>query len=295
VATTATTLKGHAMTTVQTSRSATSLANNSNNSNNDVNNNNNNTNSSNGLVDYSPSSSISNLKQKFTQSATKNYVNNSNNGNNYLHTSVLVNSNSNNSGGSHGADSGYELSPSSGTSNSLNNSSSTTNVNSIINNFTNLNLNSLKDAVSSHHSSHHGNPNGGSGGLNGGHTHLTASTAALMINSEKYVGGGQETKCLRCGNLVYALERVGPIKGNIYHKTCFKCLICDRQLDLKTYYTNQIDLNERQIYCQSHAPKSGKGVFGADNLYIQNILNGPRLDVMQKVDNKPKVNNFFLK
>ena len=96
-------------------------------------------------------------------------------------------------------------------------------------------------------------------------------------------------KCLRCGSQVYSLERIGPIKGNIYHKTCFKCLVCERQLDLKTYYTNQIDLNERQIYCQSHAPKSGKGVFGADNLYIHNILNAPKLNVMQKVENKPKV------
>jgi hypothetical protein len=104
-----------------------------------------------------------------------------------------------------------------------------------------------------------------------------------------------ENKCLRCSNLVYALERIGPIKGNIYHKTCFKCLICDRQLDLKTYYTNQIDLNDRQIYCQSHAPKSGKGVFGADNIYIHSVLNAPKLDVMQKVDNKPKVSKSLFK
>lgn len=102
-------------------------------------------------------------------------------------------------------------------------------------------------------------------------------------------------KCLRCNNLVYALERIGPIKGNIYHKTCFKCHNCERQLDLKTYYTNQVNLNDKQIYCQSHAPKSGKGVFGADNIYIHNVLNAPKLDVMQKCDNKPKVNqiNFF--
>lgn len=101
-------------------------------------------------------------------------------------------------------------------------------------------------------------------------------------------------KCLRCSNLVYALERIGPIKGNIYHKTCFKCHNCERQLDLKTYYTNQVNLNDKQIYCQSHAPKSGKGVFGADNIYIHNVLNAPKLDVMQKCDNKPKVNYSVL-
>jgi hypothetical protein len=261
------------MATVQTSRSGTNITNESN--------------ANNGSVDYSPSSSISNLKQKFIQSATKNYISNSNNTNNYLHTQVYNNNN---------GDSGAELSPGSGGGGggtALANSSSNHNVNSIINNFTNLNLNSLKDANSHHHNhsnvnSHNNVNSSGNISINGNHS-LTASNS--VINSDKYGICGQESKCLRCGNLVYALERIGPIKGNIYHKTCFKCLICDRQLDLKTYYTNQIDLNERQIYCQSHAPKSGKGVFGADNLYIQNILNGPRLDVMQKVDNKPKVSS----
>jgi hypothetical protein len=113
-----------------------------------------------------------------------------------------------------------------------------------------------------------------------------------MLSSVQQINALRD-KCLRCSNQVYALERIGPIKGNIYHKICFKCLICDRQLDLKTYYTNQMDLEDRQIYCRSHAPKSGAGVFGADNLYIQNILNAPKLDVMQKCDNKPKV-KFFI-
>lgn len=112
--------------------------------------------------------------------------------------------------------------------------------------------------------------------------------SASLMSSAQYTAG-LENKCLRCSNQVYALERIGPIKGNIYHKTCFKCLICERQLDLKTYYTNQVDLNDRQIYCQSHAPKCGKGIFGADSIYIHNVLNAPKLDVMQKVDNKPKV------
>ena len=109
-----------------------------------------------------------------------------------------------------------------------------------------------------------------------------------MLSSVQQISALRD-KCLRCNNQVYALERIGPIKGNIYHKICFKCLTCDRQLDLKTYYTNQINLEDRQIYCRTHAPKTGKGVFGSDNVYIQTILNAPKLDVMQKVDNKPKV------
>lgn len=112
--------------------------------------------------------------------------------------------------------------------------------------------------------------------------------SASMLSSAQQFSATRD-KCFRCSNQVYALERIGPVKGNIYHKICFKCLKCDRQLDLKTYYTNQINLEDRQIYCQSHAPKSGKGVFGADNMLIRSILNGPKLDSMQKFDNKPKV------
>lgn len=269
------------MTTLQTSRSATSVPSQHHHHNLD---------DSSG-IDYSPSSSISNLKQKLIQSATKSYSSSSNSNNSLLNPPTINNNSfthstpsTHASGSSSSGDSGLDLSP-----NSLNNSSSNSNVNNIINNFTNLNLSAPSNVI--------GSSSGGGGihSINGNHV-LTGSSSMLgHANSDKYGGSnvGSENKCLRCGNMVYALERIGPIKGNIYHKTCFKCLICDRQLDLKTYYTNQIDLNERQIYCQSHAPKSGKGVFGADNLHIQNILNGPKLDVMQKVDNKPKVKWLF--
>ncbi len=111
--------------------------------------------------------------------------------------------------------------------------------------------------------------------------------SASLVSSAQ-ANANLENKCLRCANQVYALERIGPIKGNIYHKTCFKCLTCERQLDLKTYYTNQINLADRQIYCQTHAPKSGKGSFGADNVHIQNVLNAPKLDLIHRHDNKHK-------
>jgi hypothetical protein len=99
----------------------------------------------------------------------------------------------------------------------------------------------------------------------------------------------QPDKCTRCGNLVYPLERIGPIKGFIYHKTCFKCLKCDSQLDLKTYHTNQVQLDDKSIYCRAHAPKSSKAYYGADSFAIQNVLNAPKLDIIEKFDNKPKV------
>ena len=225
-------------------------------------------------LDYSPTGQ-SHLKQKSAANVATamvinpnlnyHYINNANNNNNNNSNNISTELGSN--------DSGFDL-------------SGNLSANSV-NNFTNLshqiaNLNisplSNKDLIQANFGF---NTSGNFG-----------YSASLMTSAQ--LTAGLENKCLRCSSQVYALERIGPIKGNIYHKTCFKCLICERQLDLKTYYTNQIDLNDRQIYCQSHAPKCGKGIFGADSIYIHNVLNAPKLDVMQKVDNKPKVIIFFL-
>ena len=210
-------------------------------------------------LDYSPpNSNTSTLRQKF-MSISNNNSNNSNKNN--IATATIINPNINYSYGSpqHPSNNDSGFNDTTGTPNSyLNSTNASNNVNSIANNFANMSV-----------------------------TQTPFNLNQSSVNSG--AGGGTDNKCLRCGNQVYSLERIGPIKGNIYHKTCFKCLACDRQLDLKTYYTNQVNLSDRQIYCQSHAPKSGKGVFGADNIYIHNILNAPKLDVMQKCDNKPKV------
>ncbi|CAF1090583.1 unnamed protein product [Rotaria sp. Silwood1] len=95
-------------------------------------------------------------------------------------------------------------------------------------------------------------------------------------------------RCRRCQQLVYVTERIGPVKDSLYHKLCFKCLKCDRQLDFKTYFTNSIDLNDKEIYCQSHVPRSGKGIFSTDNIHIQNVMKAPKLNVMQKLDDRLK-------
>jgi hypothetical protein len=96
-------------------------------------------------------------------------------------------------------------------------------------------------------------------------------------------------RCRRCHQPVYVTERIGPVKDSLYHKLCFKCLKCDRQLDFKTYFTNSIDLNDKEIYCQSHVPRSGKGVFSTENMHIQSVMNAPKLNVMQKLDDRLKV------
>ena len=101
-------------------------------------------------------------------------------------------------------------------------------------------------------------------------------------------------RCRRCQQLVYVTERIGPVKDSLYHKLCFKCLKCDRQLDFKTYFTNSIDLNDKEIYCLSHVPRSGKGIFSTENIHIQNVMKAPKLNVMQKLDDRLKVSASHL-
>ncbi|UJR15078.1 hypothetical protein I4U23_002045 [Adineta vaga] len=112
------------------------------------------------------------------------------------------------------------------------------------------------------------------------------STVSLTTSSS--LSASSRDRCRRCQQLVYVTERIGPVKDSLYHKLCFKCLKCDRQLDFKTYFTNSIDLNDKEIYCQSHVPRSGKGIFSTENIHIQNVMNAPKLNVMQKLDDRLK-------
>jgi hypothetical protein len=114
-------------------------------------------------------------------------------------------------------------------------------------------------------------------------TTAVPSSSSLSLTSSR-------DRCRRCEQLVYCTERIGPVKNALYHKLCFKCLKCDRQLDFKTYFTNSIDLTDKEIYCQSHVPRSGKGVFSTENMHIQNVMRAPKLNVMQKLDDRFKVN-----
>lgn len=116
----------------------------------------------------------------------------------------------------------------------------------------------------------------------------TTSSSSSIPNSL----ASPRDRCRRCQQLVYVTERIGPVKDSVYHKLCFKCLKCDRQLDFKTYFTNSIDLTDKEMYCQSHVPRSGKGVFSTENIHIQNVMKAPKLNVMQKLDDRLKVNRF---
>ncbi len=54
-------------------------------------------------------------------------------------------------------------------------------------------------------------------------------------------------KCDQCSKSVYMLEEL-KIKDKTFHKSCFKCNICNKLLD-KNNYHNEIDSNE--FYCRN--------------------------------------------
>ncbi|KAK0065116.1 hillarin [Biomphalaria pfeifferi] len=64
-------------------------------------------------------------------------------------------------------------------------------------------------------------------------------------------------KCQRCNQTVYQQERVGPVNDVIFHKQCFNCCVCKGYLNLKNYWTNQGNNDDKEVYCQGHAPRIG--------------------------------------
>ncbi|VDD88292.1 unnamed protein product [Enterobius vermicularis] len=64
--------------------------------------------------------------------------------------------------------------------------------------------------------------------------------------------------CHRCSKPVYPTDKVGPLKDSTYfHQGCFKCYICGTRLALKTYCNNRNDIDDQEIYCNSHVPVAG--------------------------------------
>lgn len=47
-------------------------------------------------------------------------------------------------------------------------------------------------------------------------------------------------RCQRCKEVVYQQERMGPVHDVIFHKSCFRCLVCGQFLTLKNYWSNQV-------------------------------------------------------
>ncbi|XP_059172051.1 hillarin-like, partial [Physella acuta] len=64
-------------------------------------------------------------------------------------------------------------------------------------------------------------------------------------------------RCQRCSQKVYQQERIGPVNDVVFHKQCFKCCVCGGYVTLKNYWTNQSQSEDKEIYCQRHAPRIG--------------------------------------
>lgn len=74
--------------------------------------------------------------------------------------------------------------------------------------------------------------------------------------------------CTRCGDRVYPKEMVTPKPGVLLHSGCFKCRECGVKLTLQTFFTNQRDTRDTDVYCRTHVPRLGPGTVDGNALNI---------------------------
>ncbi|CAK9303016.1 unnamed protein product [Gordionus sp. m RMFG-2023] len=87
---------------------------------------------------------------------------------------------------------------------------------------------------------------------------------------------GPETHCQRCNVKVYPVDKIGPLKGAFFHHQCFKCRNCGLSLNMKNFIQNQLDPDDKEVYCNNHVPKSLAGHVGGDAIGIRSALSAPR-------------------
>ncbi|XP_069109100.1 LIM domain-containing protein 1-like [Argopecten irradians] len=113
--------------------------------------------------------------------------------------------------------------------------------------------------------------------------------APIRSKSLKYDVKFPQDKCHKCLKKVYKVESVGPVKGAVYHNTCFTCKTCKTKLTLKNYYLNQNDKFDVSVYCKSHQPTIADtgGHLDTNSILIKGAMSVPKLD---KVNEQIKVN-----
>lgn len=73
-------------------------------------------------------------------------------------------------------------------------------------------------------------------------------TRNINQHSEMYRPNFYESTCLRCKEIVYQVDRIGPLKDfTFFHSGCFKCKGCGTKLTLKTYFNNQHNHEDREV------------------------------------------------
>uniref|UniRef100_A0A2C9JDD3 LIM zinc-binding domain-containing protein n=1 Tax=Biomphalaria glabrata TaxID=6526 RepID=A0A2C9JDD3_BIOGL len=60
--------------------------------------------------------------------------------------------------------------------------------------------------------------------------------------------------CYRCNRRVLAQDQVDI--GVLFHKQCFRCRICGLPLTIQTFYRNDANESDREIYCKTHVGKN---------------------------------------
>ena len=87
----------------------------------------------------------------------------------------------------------------------------------------------------------------------------------------------EDRACQRCGRRVYPLEKIDV--GVLYHRSCFKCKVCRRQLTLKTFqrqFTTPTNNKDKEVFCEKHVPQPVGGHMGQDALAIRAALDAQR-------------------
>lgn len=65
-----------------------------------------------------------------------------------------------------------------------------------------------------------------------------------------------ESTCFRCKEIVYQVDRIGPLKDfTFFHSGCFKCNGCGTKLTLKTYFNNQHNQDDKEVSCNNKSNK----------------------------------------
>lgn len=59
-------------------------------------------------------------------------------------------------------------------------------------------------------------------------------------------GGEANTNCRSCGKVVFQMEQT-KAEGLVWHKNCFRCVQCGKQLNVDNY-----ESHESTLYCKPH-------------------------------------------
>lgn len=79
-----------------------------------------------------------------------------------------------------------------------------------------------------------------------------AQAAPLLENGNNKFGGGDQ--CGSCGRTVYFAEKIMG-GNNTYHKQCFKCAVCKKNLDSHTMTERDNDIFCKNCYSKNFGPK----------------------------------------